>query len=74
MATATGMGGMCGYLGAAVFTLVFGILVTQIGYSPLFVVLAAFDIVAAVLVWKVAREVRGASDDRPAAVAAGALA
>jgi len=38
---------------------VFGILVTQIGYSPLFVVLAAFDIVAAVLVWKVAREVRG---------------
>jgi len=59
VATATGMGGMCGYLGAAVFTLVFGILVTQIGYSPLFVVLAAFDIVAAVLVWKVAREVRG---------------
>lgn len=59
VATATGMGGMCGYLGAAAFTLVFGILVTQIGYSPLFVVLAAFDIVAAVLVWKVAREVRG---------------
>jgi len=67
VATATGMGGMCGYLGAAVFTLVFGILVTQIGYSPLFVVLAAFDIVAAVLVWKVAREVRSESPVRPAA-------
>jgi len=46
---------------------VFGILVTQIGYSPLFVVLAAFDIIAAVLVWKVAREVRSESPARPAA-------
>jgi len=56
VATATGLGGMCGYLGAAAFTLVFGVLVTQIGYSPLFVVLAIFDIVAAILVWTVARE------------------
>ncbi|NWC92776.1 MULTISPECIES: MFS transporter [unclassified Pseudomonas] len=56
VATATGIGGMFGYLGAAAFTLVFGILVTQIGYSPLFVVLAIFDIVAAIIVWVVARE------------------
>ncbi len=56
VATATGMGGMFGYLGAAAFTLVFGVLVTKIGYSPLFVVLAVFDIVAAVVVWNVARE------------------
>ena len=60
------MGGMCGYLGATVFTLAFGILVTQIGYSPLFVVLAAFDIVAALLVWKVAKEVTSAPAERPA--------
>ncbi len=56
VATATGLGGMSGYLGAAAFTMIFGVLVTQIGYSPLFVVLAIFDIVAAVIVWSVARE------------------
>jgi ACS family hexuronate transporter-like MFS transporter len=55
VATATGMGGMMGYLGAAAFTALFGVLVTQVGYSPLFVVLAAFDLVAAVVVWFMAR-------------------
>ncbi|WP_249675905.1 MFS transporter [Pseudomonas abieticivorans] len=57
VATATGMGGMFGFLGAAAFTAVFGVLVTQVGYSPLFVVLAIFDIIAALIVWTVAREV-----------------
>ncbi|WP_397449966.1 MFS transporter [Pseudomonas sp. NA-150] len=61
VATATGMGGMFGYLGAAAFTAVFGVLVTQIGYSPLFVVLAIFDIVAAIIVWTVAREITSGS-------------
>lgn len=51
VATATGLGGMSGYIGAAGFTLLFGLLVTQIGYGPLFVILAAFDIFAAILVW-----------------------
>jgi ACS family hexuronate transporter-like MFS transporter len=55
VATATGMGGMMGYLGAASFTALFGVLVTQIGYSPLFVTLAAFDLVAAVVVCVLAR-------------------
>lgn len=58
VATATGMGGMFGYLGAAAFTLVFGVMVTKIGYSPLFVTLAIFDIVAAFIVWTVARELK----------------
>jgi MFS transporter, ACS family, hexuronate transporter len=61
VATATGLGGMFGYLGAAAFTAVFGVLVTQIGYSPLFVVLAIFDIVAAIIVWAVAREITSGS-------------
>lgn len=47
VATATGLAGMSGYLGASLFTLLFGILVTQIGYAPLFVLLAVFDLVAA---------------------------
>ncbi|MGX1171697.1 MFS transporter [Pseudomonas sp. R151218B TE3479] len=58
VATATGMGGMFGYLGAAAFTLLFGVMVTRIGYSPLFVLLAIFDVVAAFIVWTVARELK----------------
>ncbi|WP_214509892.1 MFS transporter [Pseudomonas brassicacearum] len=58
VATATGMGGMFGYLGAAAFTLLFGVMVTKIGYSPLFVLLAIFDIIAAFVVWTVARELK----------------
>ncbi|MBB3180940.1 MFS transporter [Variovorax sp. Sphag1AA] len=54
VATATGMGGMAGYLGAAAFTALFGVLVTQVGYSPLFVVLAVLDLVAAGVVWVLA--------------------
>ncbi|MFC6572447.1 MFS transporter [Pseudomonas brassicacearum] len=58
VATATGMGGMFGYLGAAAFTLLFGVMVTKIGYSPLFVLLAIFDVIAAFIVWTVARELK----------------
>ncbi len=56
VATATGLAGMSGYLGAAIFTIVFGFLVTKIGYSPLFVVLAVFDLIACVVVWTMVRE------------------
>jgi ACS family hexuronate transporter-like MFS transporter len=56
VATATGLAGMSGYLGATVFTLVFGVLVTKVGYSPLFVVLAVFDLIACVVVWTMVRE------------------
>ncbi|GAB7126167.1 MFS transporter [Silvimonas sp. JCM 19000] len=56
VATATGLGGMCGYLGATIFTLFFGVLVTQVGYSPLFVLLAIFDVIAAITLCVLARE------------------
>jgi len=59
---ATGMGGMAGYLGAAAFTALFGVLVTQVGYSPLFVMLAVFDILAAFVVCVLARS----GEHRPA--------
>ena len=68
VATATGLGGMMGYLGAAGFTALFGVLVTQVGYSPLFVVLAAFDLIAAFVVCVLAR-----SGDRPASRPAAGL-
>jgi ACS family hexuronate transporter-like MFS transporter len=56
VATATGLAGMSGYLGATLFTMLFGYLVTHVGYSPLFVVLAVFDLLAAIVVWTMVRE------------------
>jgi len=56
VATATGLAGMSGYLGATLFTLLFGVVVTHVGYSPLFVVLAVFDVLAAIVVWTLVRD------------------
>jgi len=56
VATATGLAGMSGYLGATVFTLLFGVLVTVVGYSPLFMLLAVFDLAAAAVVCLLIRE------------------
>ncbi|MDB5732989.1 MAG: transporter [Variovorax sp.] len=72
VATATGMGGMAGYLGAAAFTALFGVLVTQVGYSPLFVSLAVLDLVAAAVVWVLATSSDRSADQRlqPLTVAA----
>ncbi|HTD03100.1 MFS transporter [Undibacterium sp.] len=56
VATATGLAGMSGYLGATVFTLLFGVLVTHVGYGPLFLLLAVFDLIAALVVALLVRE------------------
>jgi ACS family hexuronate transporter-like MFS transporter len=56
VATATGLAGMSGYLGATLFTLLFGVLVTHVGYSPMFVLLAVFDVLAAIVMWVLVRE------------------
>jgi ACS family hexuronate transporter-like MFS transporter len=51
VATATGVAGMFGYLGGAMFTLLVGQLANTIGYEPLFAMLFAFDLVAAATLW-----------------------
>ena len=51
VATATGVAGMFGYLGGALFTLMVGALATTIGYEPLFALLFLFDLVAAATLW-----------------------
>ncbi len=56
VATATGLVGMSGYFGATIFTLLFGVLVTRIGYNPLFLLLALFDLLAAAVVAVMVRE------------------
>ncbi len=50
-ATATGIAGMLGYLGGALFTLTVGALANTIDYEPLFALLFLFDVVAAIVLW-----------------------
>ncbi|CAO3432258.1 MFS transporter [Azospirillum doebereinerae] len=46
VATATGFGGMAGYLGGMIFSLIIGQLASTIGYEPLFACLTVFDLTA----------------------------
>ena len=61
VATATGVAGMFGYLGGAGFTLLVGALAATLGYEPLFVLLFAFDLVAAATLWGFIGVRRGAA-------------
>ena len=56
VATATGLTGMAGYLGGTLFSLAVGALVVVVGYNPLFVALAMFDFVGAIVMWIVLKE------------------
>ncbi len=58
VATATGFGGMAGYFGGTIFSLVIGQLASTIGFEPLFACLSVFDITAFVIVWLVLGERR----------------
>ncbi len=59
--TATGMAGSIGWIGGALFTLVVGALAETVGYNPLFVMLALFDLAGAVVLWALLR-----GSDQPA--------
>jgi ACS family hexuronate transporter-like MFS transporter len=54
--TVAGMAGTCANLGILIFTYELGQRVDQIGYTPVFVLLAALDIVAAVVAWTIIRK------------------
>jgi ACS family hexuronate transporter-like MFS transporter len=56
VATVAGVGGLCGNLGILLFSLVIGVLVKTVGYSPFFVALGVFDILAAIWLWTVVKE------------------
>jgi ACS family hexuronate transporter-like MFS transporter len=51
--TVAGMAGLFANLGILIFTFEVGQRVDQIGYNPVFIVLAALDIVAAIVAWTV---------------------
>ena len=54
--TVAGMAGTCANLGILIFTYELGQRVDQIGYTPVFVLLAALDIIAAIVAWTVIRK------------------
>ena len=53
MATANGLTGMAAWMASTMFALVVGALADTIGFSPLFAVLAVFDLLGALVIWTV---------------------
>jgi MFS transporter, ACS family, hexuronate transporter len=56
VATATGMAGTIAWIGGMLFTLAIGQSADSFGYSPLFVALAALDLVGAIVLWALLRQ------------------
>ncbi|MES2443223.1 MAG: MFS transporter [Pseudomonadota bacterium] len=56
MGTVAGMAGTLANLGVMIFTLLIGALVTTIGYTPFFVALSVFDLIAAAVLWTLVRK------------------
>ena len=56
--TASGMAGTSAWIGGMLFTLLIGQSADQFGYNPLFVALAALDLLAAVVLWSLLRPAR----------------
>lgn len=54
--TASGMAGTSAWVGGMLFTLLIGQSADQFGYNPLFVALAALDLVGAAVLWALLRE------------------
>ncbi|MCP6064601.1 MFS transporter [Klebsiella pneumoniae] len=51
VATVSGMAGSAARLGQLLFTMVMGLLVHQIGYTPFFIALSILDLIAAAIIW-----------------------
>jgi ACS family hexuronate transporter-like MFS transporter len=58
VATANGLSGAVGGLGGMLFTVVVGIVITKVGYAPLFVAIAFLDMIGAAVLWGLLREPR----------------
>jgi ACS family hexuronate transporter-like MFS transporter len=57
VATIAGMAGTFGNAGLLIFSLLIGALVIKIGYTPFFICLGLLDIVGAVILWTVVKEI-----------------
>jgi ACS family hexuronate transporter-like MFS transporter len=58
VATVAGMAGTCGNAGVLIFSLLMGVLVSRIGYTPFFIGMAALDLLGAAILWSVVRDPR----------------
>jgi len=56
VATANGLSGTAGGLGGMFFTMAVGIVALRVGYAPLFVAIAFFDLAGSALLWGLLRE------------------
>ena len=56
VATVAGLAGTCGNAGVLVFSLIIGVLVARIGYTPFFICLGVLDLLGALVLWTVVRE------------------
>jgi MFS transporter, ACS family, hexuronate transporter len=54
--TANGLTGSCAHLGGMLFTMVVGLVARAMGYGPLFICIACFDLIGAAILWAVLRE------------------
>ncbi|MGC3963806.1 MAG: MFS transporter [Rhodocyclaceae bacterium] len=70
VATANGLTGMAAWTASTLFALVVGALADKIGFSPLFAMLACFDVLAAIAVWSILRDAPAKLAPRTAAQAA----
>jgi ACS family hexuronate transporter-like MFS transporter len=55
VATANGMSGSIGYLGGMLFTWTVGWMATNVGYTPIFTIIAFLDIIGAIALWTILR-------------------
>lgn len=62
VATATGMAGSAAWIGGMSFSLIVGALADTIGYNPLFVCLALFDFIGAIVLWRLLKEGNSSSE------------
>jgi ACS family hexuronate transporter-like MFS transporter len=67
VATASGLGGTVGLIGGTLFTLVVGVVAKTIGYAPLFVAIAFFDLIGAAVLWALLGDSRE-NEPRPRAL------
>lgn len=58
VATANGLSGTVGGLGGMIFTKIVGVVAVKIGYAPLFVAIALFDLVGSAALWALLRQPR----------------
>jgi ACS family hexuronate transporter-like MFS transporter len=59
LGTVAGMAGTMANLGVLIFTLLIGVLVARIGYTPFFIALSVLDLIAAALLWTLVRKPGG---------------